>query len=203
MAQYNNKVIYNGQVLIDLTADTITPEKLAAGITAHDKSGAPITGSNTYDADTQDATATDEDVALGKTYYRQGQKGTGSMPVNGAVAGKISDKDTPYIVPRGSHDGSGQVTIAGEEKAKLVPDNIRQGITILGVEGTMSGTEDVKAQAKEVTPKAEQQVVTPDEGFNYLSQVTVAAIPYSTSENAAGGMTVTIGTGAGVLHARK
>lgn len=193
MAQYNNKVIYNGQVLIDLTSDTITPEKLAAGVTAHDKTGAPITGSNTFDADTQDATATDEDVVLGKTYYRQGQKGTGSMPENGAVAGKISDKDTPYIVPRGRHDGSGQVTIADEEKAKLVPDNVRQGITILGVEGTMSGLEDVKAQAKEVTPKAKQQVITPDEDYNYLSQVTVKAIPYSTSENAAGGMTVTIG----------
>lgn len=74
MAQYNNKVIYNGQVLIDLTSDTITPEKLAAGVTAHDKTGAPITGRCTYDADTQDATATDEDVALGRTYYRQGVK---------------------------------------------------------------------------------------------------------------------------------
>ena len=53
----------------------------------------------------------------------------------------------------GYHDGSGTVTIAAAEKAKLVPDNIRQGITILGVEGAMSGTEDVKAQAKTVTPK--------------------------------------------------
>lgn len=39
-----NKVEYAGNTLIDLTADTVTPETLAKGITAHDKSGAVITG---------------------------------------------------------------------------------------------------------------------------------------------------------------
>lgn len=194
MAQYNNKIIYNGQVLIDLTGDDITPEKLTKGAKGHDKTGAPIVGTNDFDSNTQDANTTDEDVVQGKIYYALGRRGTGAMPVNGAVQGKISNKDTPYIVPRGNHDGSGQVTIADEEKAKLVPDNIRQGITILGVEGAMSGLEDVKAQAKSVTPTGSQQVITPDEGFNYLSQVTVEPIPYSTQENAAGGMTVTIGS---------
>ena len=55
---YNNKIVLgDGTVLIDLTQDTITADKLAEGVTAHDKSGAPITGTNTYDADTSDATA--------------------------------------------------------------------------------------------------------------------------------------------------
>lgn len=39
-----NKVEYAGNTLIDLTADTVTPETLAKGVTAHDKSGAVITG---------------------------------------------------------------------------------------------------------------------------------------------------------------
>lgn len=39
-----NKVIYNGNSLIDLTEDTVTPETLAEGVTAHDKSGAVIIG---------------------------------------------------------------------------------------------------------------------------------------------------------------
>ena len=39
-----NKITYYGKVLIDLTSDTVTPETLAEGITAHDKSGAKITG---------------------------------------------------------------------------------------------------------------------------------------------------------------
>ena len=42
---YNSKVqLADGTVLIDLTGDTIAADKLLAGVTAHDKSGAPITG---------------------------------------------------------------------------------------------------------------------------------------------------------------
>ena len=39
-----NKVVINGEAIIDLSADTVTANKLAAGYTAHDKSGAVITG---------------------------------------------------------------------------------------------------------------------------------------------------------------
>lgn len=189
----NNKIIFGGETLIDLTGDTVTADKLAQGVTAHDKSGEIITGTNTFDADTQDATAAQAEILEGKTAYARGTKLTGTMPNNGAVSGTISEKDEEYSVPMGFHDGSGKVGLDETEKSKLIPDNIRQGITILGVEGNMTGTEDVKAQSKEATPKKTQQVITPDEGFNYLSQVTVFAIPYSESPNAAGGNTVTIG----------
>lgn len=110
------------------------------------------------------------------------------------TADKILDGFTAHD-KKGYHDGSGKVGIVDTEKEKLVPANIREGITLLGVEGTMSGTEDAKPQAKTVTPKTTEQTVLPDteEGYNYLSQVTVAAIPYQESENPAGGTTVTIG----------
>ncbi len=39
-----NQVIYNGKTLIDLTGDSVTPETLAEGVTAHDAAGNPITG---------------------------------------------------------------------------------------------------------------------------------------------------------------
>ena len=39
-----NKVEYNGQTLIDLTSDTVTPETLAKGATAHNMAGEQITG---------------------------------------------------------------------------------------------------------------------------------------------------------------
>ena len=98
-------------------------------------------------------------------------------------------------IPAGYHDGSGSVTIDPIERAKIVANNIREGVKILGVTGTMSGDEDVQAQTKTVTPSKTAQTVLPDtaQGYNYLSQVTVEAIPYTETPNSAGGITVTIG----------
>lgn len=39
-----NKIEFNGKVVMDLTGDTVTPETLAEGATAHDKAGDPIVG---------------------------------------------------------------------------------------------------------------------------------------------------------------
>lgn len=189
----NSKIIYNGEVLIDLTGDTVDASKLLAGIKAHDKAGNAITGTCAYNANTSDATAAAAEILKGKTAYVKGSKVTGTMPNNGAVTGTISAVTDAYTIPQGYHDGSGKVSILATEQAKLIPANIREGITVLGVEGTMSGAEDMKAQAKTVTPKATAQEILPDEEYNCLSQVTVAAIPYVESDNEAGGKTITIG----------
>lgn len=186
-----NKIIYGGTTLIDLTSDTITADKLAEGYIAHDKSGAVITGTNTYDADTTDANAVDAEILTTRTAYVQGNKVTGTMPNNGSVAGTISTKAEQYTVPQGYHDGGGKVSISSTEQAKIIATNIKSGVTILGVEGTYSG-DSVTAQVKTATPTTSQQVIIPDVGYDYLSQVTVAAIPYVETPNTYG-TTVTIG----------
>ena len=188
-----SKVVYGGNTLIDLTGDTVVADKLLKGYKAHGADGEVVEGSCTFDADTQDATATATEILVGKTAYNKGNKVTGTMKNNGAVSGKISTKTGTYTVPQGYHDGSGKVQIDSTEQAKLIPENIREGITVLGIEGTMSGTEDAKPQAKTVTPTTAQQTILPDTGYNYLSQVVVSAIPYVESDNSAGGTTVTIG----------
>ena len=187
-----SKVVYGGQTLIDLTADTVKADKVLKGYTTHGADGELITGTCTYDANTQDATATEAEILSGKTAYNKGNKITGTMKNNGAVAGKISTKAGKYTVPQGYHDGSGTVQIDATEQAKLIATNIREGVTILGVTGTMSGTEGEKGQAKSVTPTTTAQTVLPDTGYTCLTQVTVGAIPYVESDNSAGGKTVTI-----------
>lgn len=187
-----SKVIFDGQVLMDLTGDTVTPDKLAQGTTAHDKSGTPITGTSTYDVDSTDATAAVSEILIGKTAYARGVKLEGTMPDNGAIDETIATVAQEVTVPQGYHDGSGKVYIDLDEQAKLTATNIREGVTVLGVTGSMSGTEGAKPQAKTVTPSTSQQEILPDEGFNFLSSVTVSAIPYTKTENSAGGLTATI-----------
>ena len=150
--KYKNKVVYDGEVLIDLTADTITADKLASGITAHDKSGALIIGTSTKDSDTSNDTAAVAEILKGKTAHARGVQLVGTMPNNGAVTGTISTKAGSYTIPQGYHDGSGKVAIS-----------------------------------------TTAQTVQPDSGYDYLSAVTVEKIPYVEAENAAGGITVTIG----------
>lgn len=187
-----NKVVYGDQVLIDLTGDTVTADKLLSGFTAHGKDGSPIEGACTFDVDSQGATAAVAEILAGKTAYARGAMLTGTMPNNGSVSGEISTKDGQYSIPQGYHDGGGKVGIAAGEKSKIIPGNIKAGITVLGVTGTYGG-EEIKAQSKSVTPSASQQTVQPDTGYDYLASVTVAAIPYSEAQNSAGGTTVTIG----------
>lgn len=188
-----NKVIYGGNTLIDLTGDTITAADLANGITAHDKSGAIITGTNTKDSDTSEDTASAGEILATKTAHARGALLTGSMTNNGAVTGTISTKAGQYTIPNGYHDGSGKVSIASAEQAKIIAGNIKSGVTILGVEGTYSGQTVTPQANKNATPSTSQQIITPDTGYDYLSQVTVAAIPYEETNNSAGGKTATIG----------
>ena len=190
--KYVSKVVYFGDTLIDLTNDTVEPSKLLSGFTAHDKSGAPITGTCTFDSNTQDATATAAEILKSKTAYVKGSKVTGTMPNNGAVEGYISDKTQPYTIPAGYHDGSGSVGIATAEADKLIASNIKDGVSILGVTGTYAG-ELTKGQTKTVTPTKDGFTVTQDPGYDYLASVVVNPIPYAVTDNTAGGQTVTIG----------
>ena len=192
--QFINKVIVGTEVKLDLSQDDVTPDKLSKNIKAHDKSGAPIVGTNTFDADTSDGTATAAEILKDKTAYVAGSKLLGTMPNNGAKTLEIATKDGTPIIPMGFHDGSGKAQIAAMEKAKLIPANIREGVTVLGVVGSMSGSEGMKPQSKSVTPTFKSQEILPDEGYNCLSSVTVAAIPVTEMDNDAGGKTLTIGS---------
>ena len=187
-----NKIVYGNTVLIDLTADTVTEDKILASYTAHDASGNIITGTCDFDVNSQDATVKVAEMLIGKTAYARGTKLTGTMPNNGSISLTISEVNEEVSVAQGYHDGSGKVSILETEKAKLIASNIKQGITILGVTGTLEPSSAIQVHSKTVTPKTTQQTILPDEGYDYLAQVTVNPIPYVETDNSAGGKTVTI-----------
>lgn len=188
-----SKVVYGNQTLIDLTADTVEASNLLTGYTAHGADGEAINGACTFDADTSDATATASEILASKTAYVNGTKITGTMANRGSVAGTIDTVAGEYTIQSGFHDGSGTVAIDSTEQAKIIPNNIKDGVQILGVTGTYTG-QGGTSQAKTATPYTTSQVILPDLGVDYLSQVTVNAIAYVETSNVGGGITATIGT---------
>lgn len=187
----NNKIIFNGQTLIDLTGDSVTAADVLKDVTFHLPSGEVGTGTCEYDSDTSADTATVGEILSGKTAHARGVELTGTMPNRGAVTLEIDDVNDEIAIPQGYHDGSGKAKLDATEKAKIIAGNIKAGVEILGVTGDYSG-ESISAQSKTVTPTAVGFTVLPDTGYDYLSQVVVSAIPYVVTPNAAGGNTVTI-----------
>ncbi|MBQ6475490.1 MAG: hypothetical protein IJJ34_04695 [Clostridia bacterium] len=141
---------------------------------------------------------TQADVLAGKQFTaNDGEHYLGSMPERGAVSGTIASKAGAYTIQAGHHNGSGTVQISPAEQAKIIPANIKHGVSILGETGTYNG-DGVVLQTKSAnfTPTAAVQTlaVTPDAGADGLGEVdiTVAAIPYREEANAYG-TTVIIG----------
>ena len=197
--EYINKVVYGGNTIIDLTGDTVTAADVQTGKIFHLKDGSTTTGINNWDSYTQDANATAAEILSGQTAYVNKNKIIGEMPNRGAQVISITSASTSVTINNGYHDGGGYAKIDNTEIAKLLPDNIRKGITILGVEGDLSGDELVSVTTISVTPKVTADTYVPSaysdttgQPYDYFAQFTINAIPYSESDNSAGGKTVTI-----------
>lgn len=156
----NNKIVFGDRVLIDLTGDTIKPEFLLEGETAHNNAGDSINGT------------------IPRIWLRE------------LI---FESKDGQIQIPEGYHDGKGVVVLDYIARELLVPENIRNGISILGVLGSMEAMGEILAHGKSVEPLDQEQMVKPDAGYDYLNWVAVKPITFLEDLNDAGGITITIG----------
>lgn len=160
-----NKIVYNGNTLIDLTGDDVTAADVRGGV--------QFTGPD-------------------------GEHSLGNMPERGAVTGTIGTRDGVYTIPAGHHNGSGTVQISPTEQAKILAENIKHGVSILGVTGNYAGDAlNLETVVKSYTPSAsgpQSDNIFASRGYDAIQnvQVTIAAIPYVETANTYG-TTVTIG----------
>lgn len=87
--------------------------------------------------DTASADITSADVLTGKTGFGSNGSVSGSMANNGSTSGNISTKAGTVTIPAGYTSG-GTVSISSTEQSKIVASNIKSGVTLLGVAGTLS-----------------------------------------------------------------
>ena len=87
--------------------------------------------------DTASANITSSDVLTGKTGFGSSGEVSGGMANNGSTSGTISTKAGSVSIPSGYTSG-GTVTISSTEQNKIIAGNIKSGVTILGVSGSLS-----------------------------------------------------------------
>lgn len=107
---YVNKVIFDGETIIDLTADTLlTSDQLVTGTTAHRADGAPVMGTNPYEKNATDELVNDQTDLIAQI--------KDALDGKAAVSGTYQDKTvTPSstaqtVVPDAGYDALSKVTV--------------------------------------------------------------------------------------------
>lgn len=70
--------------------------------------------------------------------------------------------------------------IVSDIETKLIPSNIREGISILGIEGSL---EEMFTEHRIIEPAINTQIVIPEDGYDGFHEVIVKAVKASIDKN--------------------
>lgn len=163
----NNKVVLGDDVLIDISGDTVKPAVLLKGCTAHDKTGAPITGEmpdNGTKTATLDTSTTSYTIPAGKhsgsgkvsitTQEKSVTPSTSAQtvtPDSGKVLSKVNVgavASATQATPAITVDSEGKITASATQEAGYV------------AAGTKSATKQMTTKgAATITPGTSNQTI--------------------------------------------
>lgn len=155
-----NKVVFGGETLVDLTADTVTADKMLSGTTAHDKSGAKVTGTiATKTASNLSASGATVTVPAGY-YASQATKSvstatqaTPSISVSSAGLITASATQTAGYVSAGTKTTTSQMTV---QAAQTITPSTSDKTIASG--RYLTGTQTIKGDSNLVAGKIKKGV---------------------------------------------
>lgn len=178
MALKPNKIEYSGRTLIDLSGDSITPDSLVEGYTAHDKSGEPIKGTNPYEK-----TATDTEVNVQAEQIAELREILANKAAASPVVEELTVTENGTYNPPSGADGYAPVNVkVPTPEPVVVPLNVTENGTYEvpdGTDGYSPVNVNVPSAAPAISPLnvTENGTYTASDDTDGYSPVTVNVQP--------------------------